>query len=73
MKRGSTGRYEVTSVGGETVRARRVDISFPAAEAGMDVLVELGVARELTGKKRNRVFVYDRYLATLTEGMEGAP
>jgi Fic family protein len=53
--------------------ARRVDISFPAAGAGMDVLVELGVARELTGKKRNRVFVYDRYLATLTEGMEGAP
>jgi hypothetical protein len=50
--------------------ARRVDISFPAAGAGMDVLVELGVAHELTGKKRNRVFVYDRYLATLTEGME---
>jgi hypothetical protein len=39
----------------------------------MDVLVELGVARELTGKKRNRVFVHDRDLATLTEGMEGAP
>lgn len=50
--------------------ARRVDLSFPAAGAGMDVLVGLGIARELTGKKRNRVFVYDRYLATLTEGMQ---
>ncbi len=50
--------------------ARRADISFPAAGVGMDVLIELGVAHELTGKKRNRVFVYDRYLATLTEGME---
>jgi hypothetical protein len=50
--------------------AQRVDLSFPAAGSGMDVLVELGVARELTGKRRNRVFVYDRYLAALTEGME---
>ena len=50
--------------------AGRVDLSFPAAGAGMDVLVELGVARELTGKRRNRVFVYDRYLAALTEGMQ---
>jgi Fic family protein len=50
--------------------ARRADLSFPAAGAGMDVLVELGVARELTGKKRNRVFVYDRYLALLGEGTE---
>jgi len=38
----------------------------------VDVLVELGVARELTGKKRNRVFVYDRYLALLGEGTEPA-
>jgi len=50
--------------------ARRADLSFPAAATGMDVLVELGVARELTGKKRNRVFVYDRYLAVLGEGTE---
>ena len=52
--------------------ARRADLSFPTAAAGMDVLVELGVARELTGKKRNRVFVYDRYLALLGEGTEPA-
>jgi Fic family protein len=52
--------------------ARRADLSFPTAGAGMDVLVELGVARELTGKKRNRVFVYDRYLALLGEGTEPA-
>lgn len=50
--------------------ARRADLSYPAAGAGMEVLVELGVARELTGKKRNRVFVYDRYLAALSEGTE---
>lgn len=36
----------------------------------MDVLVELGIARELTGKQRNRLFVYDQYLAALNEGTE---
>ena len=36
----------------------------------MELLVELGIARELTGKRRNRLFVYDRYLAILNEGTE---
>jgi Fic family protein len=43
-------------------------LSFPAASAAMELLVELGIARELTGKRRNRLFVYDRYLALLNEG-----
>jgi hypothetical protein len=34
----------------------------------MKVLVDLGIARELTGGRRNRVFAYDRYLAILGEG-----
>jgi len=45
-------------------------LSFPAAAAGMGVLAELGIARELTGRKRDRVFAYDRYLAVLQEGTE---
>ena len=45
-------------------------LSFPAASSAMDVLIELGIARELTGKRRNRLFVYDRYLAILSEGTE---
>ena len=31
----------------------------------------LGIARELTGKRRNRLFVYERYLGILNEGIEG--
>ena len=49
---------------------RRTGLSFPAAASGMDLLGELGIARELTGKRRNRVFAYDRYLAILNEGTE---
>lgn len=36
----------------------------------MSALVSLGLARELTGHRRNRVFAYDRYLAVLSEGTE---
>jgi Fic family protein len=48
----------------------RSGLSFPAAASAMELLVELGIARELTGKRRNRVFAYDRYLAILSEGTE---
>lgn len=52
---------------------RRSGLSFPAAAAGMGVLVDTGIARELTGRKRNRIFAYDQYLALLTEGTERPP
>lgn len=50
--------------------SQRANLSFPAAAAGMALLVELGIASELTGRRRNRVFAYDRYLAVLNEGTE---
>jgi Fic family protein len=45
-------------------------LSFPATSAGMELLVDAGVARELTGKRRNRVFAYGGYLDILNEGTE---
>ena len=48
----------------------RAALSFPAASAGMALLEDEGIAKELTGKKRNRVFGYSRYLAILAEGTE---
>jgi hypothetical protein len=36
----------------------------------MELLRELGIARELTGKRRNRIFAYDAYLSILNEGTE---
>jgi hypothetical protein len=49
---------------------RTTGLSFPAASSAMDLLVELKIARELTGKRRNRLFAYDRYLKILNEGTE---
>jgi len=48
--------------------AQRTGLSFPGASDGMKLLIELGIVRELTGKKRNRAFAYDRYLAMLAAG-----
>lgn len=45
-------------------------LSFPAAATAMSLLQELGIARELTGRRRNRLFVYDQYLSVLSEGTE---
>jgi Fic family protein len=50
--------------------SRRTTLTFPTAAKGMMALVALGIARELTGNRRNRVFAYDRYLAVLGEGTE---
>ena len=45
-------------------------LSFPAASSGMELLESRGIARELTGRRRNRFFVYEHYLAVLNEGTE---
>jgi Fic family protein len=49
---------------------RQTGLTFPAVAKSMETLVSLGIAREVTGKQRNRVFAYDRYLAILNEGTE---
>jgi len=48
----------------------RTGLSFPAVSRGMQTLLRLGIAREITGHKRRRMFAYDRYLAILNEGTE---
>ena len=45
-------------------------LSFPTASKAIEVLVDLGIAREITGGRRNRLFAYDAYLAILSEGTE---
>ena len=45
-------------------------VSFPTAAKAMDHLVALGIARETTGGRRNRLFAYDAYLAILSEDGE---
>jgi Fic family protein len=45
-------------------------MTFPTASKAMQTLVSAGIAHELTGLRRNRVFVYKEYLGVLNEGGE---
>ena len=45
-------------------------LSGPTTGKALATLVELGIVREATGKRRNRVFVYPSYLDLLNEGTE---
>jgi Fic family protein len=50
--------------------SRRTAVSYPTVARAIEALAALGIVRELTGRKRDRVFAYDRYLAVLNEGAE---
>src|SRR2546426_335178 len=50
--------------------SRATGLSFPTVGHSIKGLIQLGIVRELTGRERNRVFAYDRYLKLLSEGME---
>jgi Fic family protein len=47
---------------------RALGLSNPTLNRAFEHLVRLGVLRELTGQRRNRKFIYDRYVQLLTEG-----
>ena len=53
------------------VASRETQLSFRTVSLAMERLVALQMAREITGKRRNRLFAYDQYLAILNEGTEG--
>lgn len=49
---------------------RITGMTFPTASVGMQVLIDLGIAHEVTDKASRRVFVYRGYLGVLGEGTE---
>ena len=53
---------------GKTVRA--TGLSLPTVITSVRNLETLGIIRELTGRQRDRLFVYGRYLDILNAGME---
>jgi Fic family protein len=50
--------------------AKAIGISGPTVAKSMQHMRELGMLREITGRQRRRLFVYDAYLAILSEGTE---
>ena len=50
--------------------ATATELSFPAASSALELLGELRIVREITGRSAGRVFRYSRYLDILEEGAE---
>jgi len=50
--------------------ARKMLLSAPTVTKSIDHMMKLGLLREITGRQRRRLFVYDPYLAILNEGTE---
>lgn len=50
--------------------AESTALTFPTISAAMNLLVSLGIAREVTGRRSDRLFAYDEYLSILSEGTE---
>jgi Fic family protein len=50
--------------------ARRTKLTLPTIAKALDVLEKQKMVSETTGRRRNRVYRYDRYLAILNEGTE---
>jgi Fic family protein len=53
--------------------AAKLTMSWPTVDKAVRTLEKLGLLREFTGKKRNRLYLYDAYLEILTEGTEPIP
>ncbi|MFP4151938.1 MAG: Fic family protein [Alkalispirochaeta sp.] len=54
-------------IGGSEL-AESTQLSLPTVNAAVEALMQLGIVTETTGRKRDRVFAYERYLATLERG-----
>jgi Fic family protein len=50
--------------------AAHTGLSFPGATAAIERLQELGLVKEVSGRRRGRVFSYAPYVAVLSEGTE---
>lgn len=51
----------------------RTGLTVPTVTAVMKSLATAGIVRELTGKRRGRVFGYERYISILNEGTDSPP
>ena len=47
--------------------AREAKVSFPTASAAVTRMAEAGILRESSGKRRDRLFLYERYLDLLNQ------
>lgn len=50
--------------------AKETSLSHPSVTAALRALDKINIVKEITGKKRNRIFAYDKYLEVIRQGTE---
>lgn len=63
-------KHPVTTI---SSTVRELGLTTPPVAKATERMVELGILVEVTGRRRDRVFVYKRYLDLLAEGTEPLP
>ena len=48
----------------------QLNLTAPTIRSAVESLEALGIVREITGKQRDRIYIYDRYIRILDEGTE---
>ena len=48
----------------------QLNLSAPTVRKAMEALADLSIVREITGKQRDRIYIYDRYVSILDEGTQ---
>jgi hypothetical protein len=51
----------------DDMKADALDVSYPTNSTALRHLSDLSIVAEVTGRKRDRVFVYQRYLGIVNE------
>jgi len=63
-------RHPITAVPNAT---RQLNLTAPTVRKAIESLTALGIVREITGKRRDRIYIYDRYVRILDEGTQPLP
>ena len=53
-----------------TAACKALELTHPAVNKSLRKLEEMGIVREITGRQRNRLYLYDTYMNILNEGLE---
>lgn len=65
--------FQARVLAGAPLIAREIGLSTPTVRSAVDQLHRAGIVSEITGRRRQRVYAYDAYLAILSEGTEPLP
>jgi len=55
-----------------TAACKALELTHPAVNKSLRKFEEMGIVREITVRQRNRLYLYDAYMAVLSEGLEPA-